>query len=82
MCVCVCVCVCVCGEGTTTETVHVKHVPWLWCRLTNIVADIGGGVSEDSVDELTDDLLVYNGMDLWEISRNMAAKQFICGPGT
>ena len=29
-----------------------------WCRLTNIVTDVGRGVGEDSVDELTNDLLV------------------------
>ena len=29
-----------------------------WRRLTNIVTDVGRGVGEDSVDELTNDLLV------------------------
>ena len=29
-----------------------------WSRLTNIVTDIGRGIGEDSVDELTNDLLV------------------------
>ena len=43
-----------------------KYVSWLQCKLTDIVADIGGGISEDPVDELTDDLLVYDVVDLQE----------------
>lgn len=37
-----------------------------WCRLTNIVTDVGRGIGEDSVDELTDDLLVHDKMSLKE----------------
>lgn len=43
-----------------------KYVSWLQCKLTDIVADVGGGISEDPVDELTDHLLVHNVVDLRE----------------
>ena len=47
-----------------------------WCRLTNIVTDVGRGIGEDSVDELTDDLLVHDKMSLEE--RNTTLTPALC----
>ena len=47
-----------------------------WCRLTNIVTDVGRGVGEDPVDELTNDFLVHNEMSLEEKYKTHTS--FIC----
>ena len=44
------------GWMSVTILFSVCHMTWR--RLTNIVTDVGRGVGEDSVDELTNDLLV------------------------
>ena len=44
-----------CGEGVDECDYHIHMT---WSRLTNIVTDVGRGVGEDPVDELTNDLLV------------------------
>ena len=49
-----------------------------WCRLTNIVTDVGRGIGEDSVDELTDDLLVHDKMSLEERNTTLTFTPALC----
>ena len=45
-------------KGWMSVTIISSVCHMTWSRLTNIVTDVGRGVGEDSVDELTNDLLV------------------------